>query len=97
MLSWIRLLNIFYLTIFFHFYLVNILVKLSDLVHQALISSTMFTHFVAILLKKTIFLDLDLLESLYLLCNLLLKFLLQCDDDSATIVEQVGKLIILGE
>lgn len=96
-LAGVGLFDIFDLTIFFYLQLVDILVQLSDLVHQAFVPSTVLSHFVAVLLQKAIFLNLDLLQGLHFLSNLLLELLLQCDDDPAAVVEQISEFVILGE
>lgn len=96
-LAGVGLFDIFDLTIFFYLQLVDILVQLSDLVHQAFVPSTVLSHFVAVLLQKAIFLYLDLLQGLHFLSNLLLELLLQCDDDPAAVVEQISEFVILGE
>lgn len=96
-LSRVGLFNVFDLTIFFKFDLVNILVKLRDLVHQTLISRTVLTHFMTVLFQETIFLYFDLLQGLYFLGNLLFQLLLECDDDSTAIVEQIGQLVVFSK
>lgn len=95
MLPGVGLLYLLDLSTFADLQLVDIFVKLRDLVHQPFIPTTILPHLQRILLQKPIFLKLDLLQSLHFLRNLLLEFLLQGDNNPTAFVEQIRQLVIL--
>ena len=48
-LPWVRLFYVLDLPVLFYFELINVFIKLSYLVHETLVTSTMFTHFLTVL------------------------------------------------
>lgn len=94
-LAGVGLLDVLDFPVLLDLQLVDVLVELGDLVHQALVAGAVFPHLVAVLLQEPVLLELDLLQGLHLLGDLLLQLLLQGDYDAAAVVQQVGQLVVL--
>ena len=76
--------------------LVEILIELSNLIHEPLILPVLVPHLHRVLLEKPILLKLNLLQSLHLLRNLTLQPLLQRQDHPTALIDNIGQLVILG-